>query len=337
MKVLNMDVIEEPKSPYNAEDGAITQSIFDTFLSPMQKLLLSHIDSDTKTFSHIDFDVIKPEIEKIVANVPLEVIAKIKSIGIDGKSITGSQWKSMSSHRGLMFFLQYYPEYSNLVTNVNLLASIAIKSAEVHLSAPINASNFVLAKQFYDQINRQRWTRALTPSEQQSGVSNLGGFSEALIQKALEGFIDGKNFFKTNNPKVQSYGDFVLMCLPNNLWLSVKSNFARERLLASGYTTDIIGVGFFTDSSEFTSTAKIRNFQRVGFLAMYLPNIPISEQQITDESNTFDEVVSFYGGIDELPVNINGTKFIRPLSSLASDLGKLIDEPNIANRIACDF
>jgi hypothetical protein len=337
MKVLNMEVIEEPTSPYSAEDSESTQIIFDTFLSPMQKLLLAYIDSETTTYSHIDFDQIKPEIENIIASVPLDAIARIKSIGIDGKSITGSQWNKTGAHRGLMFFLQYFPEYSSLITNINLLASIAVKSVEVHLSEPINANNFVLAKQFYDKINRQRWTRALTPSEQQSGVSNLGSFSEALIQKALEGFIDGKNFFKTHNPKIQSYGDFVLMCLPNNLWLSVKSNFARERLLASGYTTDIIGVGFFTDSNEFTSTAKIRNFQRVGFLAMYLPNIPISEQQIADETNTFDEVVSYYGGLDELPVNINGTKFIRPLSSLSSDLGKLIDEPNIANRIACDF
>ncbi|MFC3122928.1 hypothetical protein [Agaribacter flavus] len=337
MKILNMEVVAEPTSPYDTEESENTRSIYNHFLLPLQQLLVSHIDPKTETYSHIDFDTIKTGIEGIIDRVPEGTIARIKTIGIDGKSISSPQWKSAKAHRGLMFFLQYFPEFSNLIANVNLLASIAIKSAEVHLKEKISAENFVQAKAFYDQINRQRWTRPLTPSEQQSGVSNLGSFSEALIQKALEGFIDGKNFFKTNNPKVQSYGDFVLMCLPNNLWLSVKSNFARERLLASGYTTDIIGVGFFTDSNEFTSSAKIRNFQRVGFLAMYLPDIPISENQINDQSNTYSEVVRFYNGIDNLPVNINGTKFIRPLSSLSSDLGQLLKEPNLANRIASDF
>jgi hypothetical protein len=219
-----------------------------------------------------------------------------------------------------------------------LLAPIAIKSSEVYLNLTIDSTNFITAKQFIDQINRHRWTRPQNDSEQQSGVSNLGGVSELLLEIAMNQLIDGLNFFKTNNQQVQSYGDFVLMCLPNNLWLSVKSNFARERLLASGYTTDILGVGFFTSKDEFTSKAKIRNFQRVGFLAMYLPDIPVSEIQVTNNTNTYDEVMEFYAanGIN-LPININGTLFLRRLSNLHADISAILAITDISNRTTLSF
>ena len=193
-------------------------------------------------------------------------------------------------------------------------------------------------KKVIDQWNKARWTREKNMSERQSGVSVLGTVSETLLQTALGSMIDRTNFFKNNRAEVQSYGDFVLMCLPNNLWLSVKSNFARERLLASGFTTDILGVGFFTDDTEFTSGAKLRNFQKVGFLAMYVPDIPITDTQVNENVSTFAAIESYYTNSEKpLPLNINGKPFIRRLSKLHEDLEGLLREENIQRRTTIGF
>lgn len=337
MKIKTLTIREESEVEYNTQSKEPLIQTIDRFFNPLHNYLSNQIDLNTQKYPHIDFDLVKVFLFDLLNTLPEPVITDIKNIGVMGKNISKDQWTNQREHRALMVFLQFNPEFSDLLTNIHLLSSIAILSAECHINSSINTQNFVTAKQFIDEINRHRWTRQQNKSEQQSGVSNLGQVSEGLLEKALHQLIDGRNFFKTNNQKVQSYGDFVLMCLPNNLWLSVKSNFARERLLASGYTTDILGVGFFTSSNEFTSPSKIRNFQRVGFLAMYLPEIPISEKQIIEQSNTYDEVITHYGSKDSLPVNINGTKFIRPLSALHGDLLTLLSETNIANRIACDF
>jgi hypothetical protein len=222
--------------------------------------------------------------------------------------------------------------------NIHLLSKVAIESSEICLGLEVDATNFIGAKQFIDRINTERWTRRQTRSEEQSGVSNLGGVSEKLLEMAMDKLIDNVNFFKTQNQKIQSYGDFVLMCLPNNLWLSVKSNFARERLLASGYTTDILGVGFFTSKDEFTSQSKIRNFQRVGFLAMYLPDVSVSAEQVKNGSNTYDEVVKHYQDNNtSLPININGTPFLRALSTLHQDLSNILNIEDVRNRTTLGF
>ncbi|GBL04543.1 hypothetical protein [Glaciecola sp. KUL10] len=337
MNILDLQVREDENVEYKTVNKDPSDDTIQQFVVPLQRYVLDKINKETDVYPHIDFDLTRVFMCQLIDSLDKTIIDNIKAIGINGKAVSTSEWSKNREHKALMVFLQFYPEYGNLFTNVHLLASIAIECVEKHLGEEINTKNFVKAKQFIDLINRQRWTRPQDDSEKQSGVSNLGQVSELLLEKALSELIDQRNFFKTNNQKIQSYGDFVLMCLPNNLWLSVKSNFARERLLASGYTTDILGVGFFTSSSEFTSPSKIRNFQRVGFLAMYLPEIPISEKQISNDSNTYDEVVEYYGGEENLPVNINGTKFIRSLSQLHGDLERLLLQGNIANRIASDF
>jgi len=128
------------------------------------------------------------------------------------------------------------------------------------------------------------------------------------------------------------------MCLPNNLWLSVKSNFARERLLASGYSNDILAVGFFEDFTEFTSPVRIRNMQRAGFLCIYMPDMPVTHEQEQKSTSTYDLTIKHYSDMNkELPLNINGTPFFRRLSSIAVDLNKLLKETKIEKRLSVDF
>ena len=106
------------------------------------------------------------------------------------------------------------------------------------------------------EIFEQTWTREQSSSERQSGNTVIGSISESLFAESFKPLMQDETFFKVNNNKVSSYGDFIIMCLPNNLWISVKSSNARERLLASGYSNDIIGIGFFKDPKEFSDLKK---------------------------------------------------------------------------------
>jgi hypothetical protein len=337
MIIIDLEVPQHQFPILTSDKFIPTQSLIDNFFIPVRNELIAKSNVNTVVYPHIDFDLIKPFMTNILGQLTSDDVIALKKLGYDGKSISTPEWNKAKEHKTMMVFLWFYPHFSNLLQNIHLLSAVVLRSTEIHLGDSINTVNFVEAKKFIDQINRQRWNRDQDTSERQSGVSNLGSVSEALLENALCELIDNQNFFKTNNQKVQSYGDFVLMCLPNNLWLSVKSNFARERLLASGYTTDILGVGFFTSADEFTSASKIRNFQRVGFLAMYLPEIPISEQQTIDNTNTYTQVMDYYALNGNAPVNINGTSFIRPLSQLHVDLSGVLQTKNIANRTTIEF
>jgi hypothetical protein len=255
------------------------------------------------------------------------------------KRLTSAQdWKDDGSKAAFTIFLNVFPVFSHLTKNINIKKDLAIKAAEIDLGFEVDITNFIEFKRYLGRINHDRWSRTKTLSEQQGGKSILGATSELLLQLAFGSLIDGTNLFKVTNQKVSSYGDFILMCLPNNLWLSVKSNFARERLLASGYTTDIIGVGFFEQKTEFTSTAKIRNFQRVGFLAMYIPDAPVTEEQYLKGTNTYNQVIEVYSNKNQKPPkNINGSEFIRPLSDIAKDMENLLKQKDITKRVVLDF
>ena len=109
-------------------------------------------------------------------------------------------------------------------------------------------------------------------------------------------------------------------------------------MLASGFSTDIIGVGFFEDPSEFESVTKIRNLQRVGFLAMYIPDKPVSSSQLNEGISTFQQLRQHYKDeCKKWPVNINGTDFLRPSSSLDDHLKKLLDQTDITKRDTTRF
>lgn len=234
--------------------------------------------------------------------------------------------------------LESFPQLSGFFSNTIVSARIAIKNAEFLLGERCNADNFISLKKIVDQVNRSAWTRQPDTSERQSGVSVLGTISETLLGTVMFKMIDEVNFFKIGNPEVQSYGDFVVTCLPNNLWISVKSNFARERLLASGYSNDILGAGFFQDASEFTQPVRIRNFQRAGFLAMYCPDVAVTQHQQDNTTSTYHEIEEFHRVRgSQMPLNINGKPFIRRLSALASDIQTLLNIADIRRRFTVDF
>lgn len=238
-------------------------------------------------------------------------------------------------------FLPHYPEFYVFIQNMNASARVDVECSQkiFELENPGAIFNCSSIKSISNSLHNTRWSREMTFKEKQGGVAVLGKISELLLEKELVDLVsDDNHFYNSSNmpPQIKAYGDFVIMCQPNNLWLSVKSGFSRERLLASGYTNDVIGVGFFQDAAEFTNTARLRNFKKAGFLAIYVPSVPVTEDQIASGINTYDEVVKTYGGVDKLPQNINGTVLIRDLSNLHSDLKALTDK-GIRERHLFDF
>jgi hypothetical protein len=303
----NPDDIEEKNLP-----------LWKEFFHPMYKEAFSLIDTTSLEYPHIDFDSFKEKIEFLLSK------NKNQLGNIQKEVCNPKQWEKERARYCLLYLCRKFPELSLIFQNINFLADIAILGVSKILGK-IDGTNFINAKEVLTKLHKNQWSRRQTHSESQGSVSIVGSISEQLLLAATDHFVDDENFFKTNASEIQSYGDFVLMCLPNNLWVSVKSSFARERLLASGFSTDIIGVGFFESAKEFTSYSKIRNFQRVGFLALYIPDVAITPEQVEENSSTYAEVIRHYENNQiNLPININGTSFLRPLSDVSEDLNKLI-------------
>lgn len=271
-------------------------------------------------------------------NINLFEITQQHNIKVKKPSAKATNKERFQTQLCLVYFLETYPQLAGFFNNCITSASLSIANAEFLLGHKCNGSNFIALKKIIDDINAKVWTRQTDTTESQSGVSVLGTISETLLKNIFADKIDDSNFFQTNNHNIQSYGDFVVMCLPNNLWISVKSNFARERLLASGYSNDIIGAGFFEDYREFTSLVRIRNFQRAGFLAMYCPDVAVKPEQLDRGTSTYNEIIDHYQRNEIAPPkNINGKPFIRKLSELYSDISALCDEHNIKNRLTVSY
>lgn len=70
-------------------------------------------------------------------------------------------------------------------------------------------------------------------------------------------------------------GDFAIMGSPFNLFVSVKSYKAKERLIVSGTgqnAAPVVGFGLFDDPSEW-SPDRVKQYKQRGFIAIYMPNI----------------------------------------------------------------
>ena len=303
------------------------------FFQTMYKTLFERI-IDGNCEPHIDCDELEPE--KLGKDV--YEIGKSSGLNFQVASKKSANQSREQTQIAIQAFCFEYPLFVTFLKNCRLKADIAIKHAEKLIGQDCNIENFIRLKRVIGHFNRLNWSREMDTSERQASVSNLGTISESLLNTALGNLTDKNNFFKVNSPRVNSYGDFVLMCLPNNLWLSVKSNFARERLLASGYSNDILAVGFFEDYTEFTSQVRIRNMQRAGFLCIYIPDVAVTTAQEENNTSTFQQTIEHYKKVaEELPLNINGTKFFRPLSDISTDLGKLLAEEKIERRLSVDF
>ncbi|MCL0055495.1 hypothetical protein M1N56_06460 [Dehalococcoidia bacterium] len=233
-------------------------------------------------------------------------------------------------------FLKKHYHFKGFFKNICEDVEPSIRYAEWLFGDKVSRNNFVPIKRIMDDIFSKAWDRERDVHERNSGNSILGTESETLVKHAMEELLDDESFFKVTNRNVSTYGDFVLMCLPNNLWISCKSGFSRERLMASGFDTDILGVTFLKNFKELRSENSIKNYQKVGFLAIYIPDTPVDFRQLEQGTSTFEELRQHYGE-NGMPLNVNKKPFIRPLSAIFSDLGELLSEPDLRKRVTAKF
>ena len=236
----------------------------------------------------------------------------------------------------LQLFFRRYPEFVTFIQNCRIKGDIAIDNAEKITGVKTNLQNFIQLKQITSELYKMRWQRRENDSEAQASVSNLGNTSEGLLKRAVDS-ADLTDLRKVEASEISSYGDFVLPCLPNNLWISVKSDYSRERLLASGYSNDILGATFLVDATEITATLT-RNMMKAGFLALYIPDVPVNAEQLKNNENTYQQfLIQRKENKLSLPLNINGTPFVRKLSKLGADLKKFIGDKEFDKRFTSTF
>jgi hypothetical protein len=74
-------------------------------------------------------------------------------------------------------------------------------------------------------------------------------------------------------------------------------------------------------------------FKERAFLAMYCPDVAVSEAQVDNGTSTYHQIVDFHAakGTD-MPRNINRRPFIRRLSDLQSDFQPLLNEVDVRKR-----
>jgi hypothetical protein len=80
------------------------------------------------------------------------------------------------------------------------------------------------------------------------------------------------------------------------------------------------------------------NLKKVGFLAIYLPDFPLNEEQSNTNSTTYDlyrQKIELEG--KDMPINFNGRPFIRKTTELINDLQGLLKVENIQDRDTINF
>ena len=102
-------------------------------------------------------------------------------------------------------------------------------------------------------------------------VSVTGQVTELICQIALEAAATGRY---DKLPRTWKWvGDFAVMGSPFNLFISVKSYKAKERLLVSGMgqnAAPVVGYGLFDDPKEW-SPDRVKQYKQRGFIAVYMP------------------------------------------------------------------
>jgi len=102
-------------------------------------------------------------------------------------------------------------------------------------------------------------------------VKVTGALTECICQIALDATIP--NRYSTLPNKWKWLGDFAIIASPFNLYVSVKSYKAKERLLVSGtgqFTAPVIGYGLFDKPGEW-SESRTKQYKQRGFIAIYMP------------------------------------------------------------------
>lgn len=149
--------------------------------------------------------------------------------------------------------------------------------------------------------------------------SVIGGVSELICKIGLEAAAPGRY---DKLPKGWDWvGDFAITGLPFNLYISVKSYYAKERLIVSGTgqgAAPVIGFGLFKDEREW-SPVRVEQYRHRGFVAIYMP------------SDLYNALAAKTGR--DFPAtnikNIYNQPLLRDIKNFATDIEKVVKPRNL--------
>lgn len=149
--------------------------------------------------------------------------------------------------------------------------------------------------------------------------SVIGGVSELICEIGLEAAAKGRY---EHLPKTWNWvGDYAITGLPFNLYISVKSYYARERLIASGTgqgAAPIIGYGLFKDPNEW-SPIRVHQYRHRGFVAIYMPsNLYQTLKQKTGKGYPATDILNIYN-----------RPLLRDMANFAKDISKVVSNNNL--------
>lgn len=188
--------------------------------------------------------------------------------------------------------------------------------AEIMRRARLKGKSFAYQYNHLDDIlnARNAVSDDIKANDLQEDVSVVGSVTELICEIGLKASVpkrydrlpDGWNWF----------GDYAITGLPFNLYISVKSYSARERLIVSGTgqgAAPVIGYGLFDKPSEWASS-RVEQYKHRGFVAIYIPRklylTLASKQNVTTKATDI--------------TNIYGKPLLRIMDEFVSDIKKVV-------------
>lgn len=179
---------------------------------------------------------------------------KIKQAGTPKKDHTPTQQQKNAAAR--------LPTQQEMI-----MKEILIRANLLNENAQVQYANLSTILQERDNVSNDIHAAGL-----KEDVSVVGGVTELICKIGLEAAAPNRYAHLPNAWKW--VGDYAITGLPFNLYISVKSYYARERLIASGTgqgAAPIIGYGLFKDESEW-SPKRVHQYRHRGFVAIYMPS-----------------------------------------------------------------
>lgn len=172
-----------------------------------------------------------------------------------------------------MPFIKDYIDVKNKIRK-DITQSQLIFEETLKRSGYANASSQVQYDHIYDILSARDSVYAdIIAAGLAENVKVTGAVTELLCKIALDASAPNRY---DKLPKTWDWiGDYAIMGSPFNLFISVKSYKAKERLIVSGTgqnAAPVVGFGLFDDSSEW-SPERVKQYKQRGFIAIYMPNI----------------------------------------------------------------
>ena len=201
------------------------------------------------------------------------------------------------------------------------MTEILTRANLLNATAQVQYNNLSIILQERDNVSNDIAAAGLSED-----VSVIGGVTEMICQIGLEAAAPNRYAHLPNDWKW--IGDYAITGLPFNLYISVKSYYARERLIASGTgqgAAPIIGYGLFKDESEW-SPKRVHQYRHRGFVAIYMPTaLYTALSQKVGRGHPATSILNIYN-----------RPLLRDINDFANDIGNVVQQAG-SNQLIIDL